>query len=117
MLADRPCGRALQSAKQKLFSAPLRGPQRRKAGTPGALLALFLYLLCAASAAGFFNLEIPFSVFQTTFVEYLNTLLTLVSSPFRSKFQHPIKAAVKPHYKGPVKAHYKCRPLLFLVVV
>jgi hypothetical protein len=67
MLRDRPCGRALQSAKQELFGAPLRGAQCGKASTPGALLVLFLYLLCATSAAGFFNLEIPFSVFETAF--------------------------------------------------
>ena len=80
MLADRPCGRALQSAKQKPLSAPLRGPQCRKASTPGALLVLFLYFLCATSAAGFFNLEIPFSLFQRVCGSNANNLLRPVSS-------------------------------------
>jgi hypothetical protein len=78
-LADRPCGRALQSAKQKLFGAPLRAPHCRKAGTPGTLRVLFLYLLCAVSAAGIFNLEIPLSVLGNITHVYSNSLLTPTS--------------------------------------
>jgi hypothetical protein len=89
MLADRPCDRALQSAKQKLLSAPLHARQCRKASAPGALFVLLLYLLCAASAAGFFNLEILFSVFGRPLRTKYGSLLKPVSRQFHFQISLP----------------------------
>ena len=73
MLAGRPCGPALQPAKQNVLSASLRGPHCGRAGTPRALLVLFLYLLCATSVAHFFKLEISFFVFENICDKDLST--------------------------------------------